>query len=780
MKKENKIVLSISLLCSGRNKDDMVKCLESLMTIRKRLLSEIIVVDTGCDEENHAILEKYADQVVNFTWCDDFAKARNAGLEKCTGEWFMFIDDDEWFENTDAIVDFFKSGDYKNYGFAEYKIRNYLDQDGKRWSDTWIGRLVKLIPDLCFKGKIHEYFDPLYGPVKYLESYVHHYGYAFRSPAEKYAKIRRNVIPLREMIKKEPDNLHWRSQLVHEYEVIRDYTSLAFICSDTIKLISENNTIIANRYRADYYAGKLTADNATFQYDQTIKDFNEYIKDPRNDSLCLMSLYYMVCIAYYETKKYDEAFKCAVEYEKFYIEWTSNGDRSIEFEERRSPTLTNILSDDVRQANLSRLIPSGIHIGMSDLQQYISNVDWKSTDKKVIGPICEAITWLFCKENFKGDFVKYANTMLQSDTSRGAAVYFAKEIEKGQGIFGNDKSTDDDFKRIINIYGRTEELDYWYIQYLHFRHYDLIGDDEKINNEYNTLLTSVIDIFSLDKSVWKIAEKWSIDQPSIFKKINYDSWKIATDSFLNEHSQDRSDVVSIVDKIIRGDNDVRFRYFRLKEKEMDLINTVNTIKNGNKDDKNALIKDDINSNKEMTIKLNMAENKKILDALPEYCHSCVSFYQDIYTPEWFTGDMTVLPPQCRFAVRFLEAIDNDIKINSSSRIKELEECVDIYAPFNQALGGYIKEYGEREKAKLLQIQKNPELEKIYQMLDLLRQAMELQEKTGSDELQEGIMQQRHFVENIIKDAVKTKYSGSKWDDMSNEEWLDKINLLILL
>ena len=34
-----------------------------------------------------------------FKWCDDFAKARNAGLEKCTGEWFMYIDDDEWFGN---------------------------------------------------------------------------------------------------------------------------------------------------------------------------------------------------------------------------------------------------------------------------------------------------------------------------------------------------------------------------------------------------------------------------------------------------------------------------------------------------------------------------------------------------------------------------------------------------------------------------------------------------------------------------------------------------------
>ena len=133
--------------------------------------------------------------------------------------------------------------------------------------------------------------------------------------------------------------------------------------------------------------------------------------------------------------------------------------------------------------------------------------------------------------------------------------------------------------------------------------------------------------------------------------------------------------------------------------------------------------------------------------------------------------MTVLPPQCRFAVRFLEAINIDNKINSSDRIKELEECIDIYAPFNQALGEYIKEYGEKEKARLLRIQGNPELEKVYQMLDLLQQAMDLQEKTGSEELQAGIMQQRHLVEQLLSSAgIECKDSLN----MSNTAWLNLV------
>ena len=79
MKKE-KIVLSISLLAS-RNADDVERCLRSLEPIRSAVPCEIIAVDTsGGDERLNEVLCEYADVIVPFTWCNDFAKARNAGL----------------------------------------------------------------------------------------------------------------------------------------------------------------------------------------------------------------------------------------------------------------------------------------------------------------------------------------------------------------------------------------------------------------------------------------------------------------------------------------------------------------------------------------------------------------------------------------------------------------------------------------------------------------------------------------------------------------------------
>ena len=124
--KTDKIVLSISMLISGQ--ENMDKSLASLHFFKEALPCEIILVDTGCGAEGRALAETVADQIIDFKWCDDFAKARNAGLKKCRGEWFLYLDDDEWFEDPKAIINFFQSGEYKKYNSASYYVRNYFNE----------------------------------------------------------------------------------------------------------------------------------------------------------------------------------------------------------------------------------------------------------------------------------------------------------------------------------------------------------------------------------------------------------------------------------------------------------------------------------------------------------------------------------------------------------------------------------------------------------------------------------------------------------------------------
>lgn len=99
-----KIVLSIFLLASNRD-ETVRKCVESLDPIRKEINSEVIILDTGCNEELASFLKDKADKYKTFKWCNDFAKARNAALEEAVGEWVLYIDDDEWFVDVCRTTD---------------------------------------------------------------------------------------------------------------------------------------------------------------------------------------------------------------------------------------------------------------------------------------------------------------------------------------------------------------------------------------------------------------------------------------------------------------------------------------------------------------------------------------------------------------------------------------------------------------------------------------------------------------------------------------------------
>ena len=139
------IKLSISLLASDR-RESLERCLDSLKPLLTKIPCELIIVFTGTDEEVKKIAEKYTPQVIPFQWCSDFSAARNAGLEKARGEWFLYLDDDEWFDDIEEICAFFLSGEYRDYQSAHYIQRNYQDWEGTRYSDFSAFRMVKRQP----------------------------------------------------------------------------------------------------------------------------------------------------------------------------------------------------------------------------------------------------------------------------------------------------------------------------------------------------------------------------------------------------------------------------------------------------------------------------------------------------------------------------------------------------------------------------------------------------------------------------------------------------------
>lgn len=255
------------------------KCLDSLQNLRQNVQCELVIVDTGCNYEMRNIIESYADQIVEFEWCNDFAAARNAGLVKCSGQWFMFIDDDEWFIDTQAIEDFFLSGEYQSYGSANYIVRNYGDFQGTKWNDSSAGRLIQLTKDTMFHGKVHEILGPKSGPKKLLDSIAEHYGYVFKNDEERVKHAYRNIVPLQEMIQEEPNQMHWYMQLLVEYLAIQKYESALDLCEKGLHLLEDRESLDALAYRGAFQCCLLRVRREKGDYDGVISLGNEYAEE---------------------------------------------------------------------------------------------------------------------------------------------------------------------------------------------------------------------------------------------------------------------------------------------------------------------------------------------------------------------------------------------------------------------------------------------------------------------------------------------------------------------
>jgi tetratricopeptide (TPR) repeat protein len=69
------------------------ECLASL----ERLVDEVVVYDTGSTDTTVELARRAGATVIDGYWDDDFGRARNASLERCRGQWILWVDADERF-----------------------------------------------------------------------------------------------------------------------------------------------------------------------------------------------------------------------------------------------------------------------------------------------------------------------------------------------------------------------------------------------------------------------------------------------------------------------------------------------------------------------------------------------------------------------------------------------------------------------------------------------------------------------------------------------------------
>ncbi|MEY9871408.1 glycosyltransferase involved in cell wall biosynthesis [Streptacidiphilus sp. MAP12-33] len=74
---------------------DEAESIADVLSDASAFCDELVVADTGSTDGTQELARAAGARVIDVPWTDDFAAARNASLDACTGEWIVWLDADD-------------------------------------------------------------------------------------------------------------------------------------------------------------------------------------------------------------------------------------------------------------------------------------------------------------------------------------------------------------------------------------------------------------------------------------------------------------------------------------------------------------------------------------------------------------------------------------------------------------------------------------------------------------------------------------------------------------
>lgn len=277
--------------------------LKSLNPFFDSFRTELIIVDTGSEDNTVNIAKKYTDKVYYHQWDNDFGSMRNKTIQYATGEWILILDGDEVFTKVEPLINFLISDTSKDYNSASIIIKNLVDDNEKNLHIGQALRLFRNTPDFRFEGRIHE--QPRFKvPIFMSDAEVVHYGYISTDKNLMEYKFRRNVAILKEELKKDPNNIYYLFQLSQSYGMYRKYRKSLDIILKAYELLKEKK----DDYRKYMYV-----------YAQLARAYYQNCRFKELEDICIEALekidnelidfYYFLGVAQSVQKKNVEAIK---------------------------------------------------------------------------------------------------------------------------------------------------------------------------------------------------------------------------------------------------------------------------------------------------------------------------------------------------------------------------------------------------------------------------------------------------------------------------------------
>lgn len=554
--------LTISLLCSGRDKSTE-DCLKSIKKIRDAIGScEIIVVDTGCDSELQSVIEKYADKVIPFTWCNDFSTARNIGVDAASGEWFMFIDDDEWFEDPTPIIRFFNTGKYKAYTKATYKVRNYANLEGTSWSDSLASRLFKLGDKKItrFHSKIHEVFQEIPGAEYHIECHAEHYGYAFTSKKDRINHSLRNVPLIIDMMKSEPDEIRWPQHLVPEYYVLEEYTKLIDLCHDILAHYKDVSDYKTNIIRPIFYCGLMHGLLSSCNYAQAIIEYNTAISDSRNSLMAKVRLCeFGILAAWNANHNYPKVNEIAA---KFYsLLQSCNQPEEI----NKNPVFSIMDAFNIEIVNQSLILGTVASIyenNINNAHSLFSKIIWEGENITTIPletiDILEAIS----NVEYNASLTSFVISLLNCPRTSKMA------IDEIQLLIKTNPSVEVKFCRYVSSF----ESQNFYIKYLQLidriHNHDLSTATDLLFKYLNASTS-----FLMEQQIWIELTNQMVDIPQVLLAVRKHTLNSAVNYLVENSSRDQLIKTREIFQNCFSTNNSHFDYFEIKLNESIICKT---------------------------------------------------------------------------------------------------------------------------------------------------------------------------------------------------------------
>ena len=702
MKNNESVVLSISILMSGRK--ETRQCLDSLVPIMDSIPCELILVDTGCDEEKRKILEEYTDIIIPFEWCDDFSKARNAGLKKATGEWFMFLDDDEWFVDASEIIEFFKSGEYKLYNSATYRVRNYTTYSEQSYTDSYAGRMTKLTHKTEFKGSIHEYISPMLPPNKLFDTYVKHFGYVYHSQKDLYKDSNRNLNLLKKEIEKEPNDLRIALLMLQEYRRLNELDNVIEFALKYIDIVNNNDLKEQNveNKLCSFYTFVLEAYERKFDYKEEINYLDKIKDDKRLNELTKAFLYKSEVIASYGLKEYKRAYNAFTNYMKLYKK-LSKDDRLLYMQ-------SGMLTDNIFVNNTYRNvifigIMYALKLDKADVfNQYFDELEWKEDEIYTHPDFVSNIMKYILDNSYDDKYIYYVNEMIKRKSCLRQLIAYVRGIENN--CMDTDNLSEDVIKenkaRFDNAVKLLSHIDNqnWYFTYMKVLNYNNTKDKLQCEKDLDNLFKCVVDVFNIDNKLWNIIEEVNIDFNKLINNISFEKWQMGLNSWIT--NADEEDIVYKKKIISKWENEGNYKYifFNMKVAEYYVRQAK---RNKNVDDElddssNEIIDnnyiDNINDKNDKEEELTF---EQIEERLYTYANVGYNYYSKVYSEDILKNHQEILTQDCKLILELknIESLRNN---NENKKVLEqLKNLIDIYEPFNdiiqvygQQLGDYIK------------------------------------------------------------------------------------------